>query len=83
LLHRNYNLQKRNISGTWIITSGLNNGAARLIGEGIGRLRALTDTKESTTLLRISWWGNVTEKTRRMVLETQREVNNYSTKFVY
>lgn len=64
------------ISGTWIITSGLNNGAARLIGEGISRLRALTDTKESPTVIGISWWGNVTEKTRQIVLDLQREVDN-------
>jgi hypothetical protein len=62
--------------GTWIITSGLNNGAAKLIGEGIDRLRALTDTKQPTTLLGISWWGNVTEKTRALVVGLQREVNN-------
>jgi hypothetical protein len=36
----------------------------------------LTDTKESTTLLGISWWGNVTKKTRRMVLEMQGEVKH-------
>ena len=69
-------LLNANISGTWIITSGLNNGAARLIGESISRRRALTDTKESTTLLGISWWGNVTKKTRRMVLEMQGEVKH-------
>ncbi|UJR23620.1 hypothetical protein I4U23_026606 [Adineta vaga] len=59
--------------GTWIITSGLNNGAAKLIGEGISRLRALTDTKKSSTLLGISWWGNITRKTRRMVLNLQKD----------
>jgi hypothetical protein len=65
--------------GTWIITSGLNNGAAKLIGEGIDRLRALTDTQQPTVLLGISWWGNVTEKTRELVVGLQREVNNYTT----
>jgi hypothetical protein len=45
-----------------------------LIGEGIARLRALTDTKQRTTLLGMAWWGNVTEKTRTMVLELQRSV---------
>jgi hypothetical protein len=54
-----------------------------LIGEGIGRLRALTDTKHPTTLLGISWWGNVTEKTRKMVLDLQNEVNNYATSVCY
>ncbi|CAF0820629.1 unnamed protein product [Adineta steineri] len=65
--------------GTWIITSGLNNGVARLVGEGISQFQALTDTKQSTTLLGISWWGKITRKTRRMVLDLQREnliINN-------
>ncbi|CAF4207383.1 unnamed protein product [Rotaria magnacalcarata] len=34
-------------SGTWIITSGLNNGAAKLIGEGVDRLRALESRREN------------------------------------
>ena len=42
-----------NILGTWIITSGLNSGAAKLIGEGIARLRALTDTQQVITLIGI------------------------------
>jgi len=63
-------------SGTWIITSGLNNGAARLIGESINRRRALTDANENITLLGISWWGNVTKRTRRLVLEMQNQVND-------
>jgi hypothetical protein len=67
-----------NILGTWIITTGLNNGAARLIGESISRRRALTDRKESTTLLGISWWGNVTKKTRTMVSNIRNNVNIYA-----
>jgi hypothetical protein len=67
-----------NILGTWIITTGLNNGAARLIGESISRRRALTDRKESTTLLGISWWGNVTKKTRTMVSDIRNNVNIYA-----
>ena len=69
----------RIISGTWIITSGLNNGAARLIGIGIDRLRALTGTKEPTTLLGISWWGNVAERTRHMVTKLQNDVGTSTT----
>ena len=69
-----------NILGTWIITSGLNNGAARLIGEGISRFRALTDTKKSATLIGMSWWGNVTRKTRKIIIDIQRKVNNYALK---
>lgn len=65
----------QNIEGTWVITSGLNNGAARLIGIGIDRLRALTDTNKPIVLLGISWWGNVAEKTRNMVAKLQNDVN--------
>lgn len=68
-----------NILGTWIITSGLNNGAARLIGIGIDRLRALTDTKERAILLGISWWGNVAERTRHMVTKLQNDVGTSTT----
>ncbi|CAM4831903.1 unnamed protein product [Rotaria magnacalcarata] len=60
-------------SGTWIITSGLNNGAAKLIGEGVDRLRALVNKKPSMTLLGMAWWGNIAEKARAMVLELQNE----------
>ncbi|CAF4423829.1 unnamed protein product, partial [Rotaria magnacalcarata] len=59
---------------TWIITSGLNNGAAKLIGEGVDRLRALVNKKPSMTLLGMAWWGNIAEKARAMVLELQNEV---------
>ncbi len=65
-------------SETWIITSGLNNGAAKLIGEGVARLRALQDTKQSVTLLGMAWWGNIAEKARTMVLELQKEVRKSS-----
>jgi len=63
-------------SGTWIITSGLNNGTAKLIGEGVARLRALTDTKQQVILLGMAWWGNIAENARTMVLELQKEVCN-------
>ncbi|CAF4362659.1 unnamed protein product, partial [Rotaria sp. Silwood2] len=54
-------------SGTWIITSGLNNGAAKLIGEGVARLRALVHKKRYVTLIGMAWWGNIAEKARAMV----------------
>lgn len=65
----------QNIEGTWVITSGLNNGAARLIGIGIDRLRALTNTNKPITLIGISWWGNVAERTRKMVAKLQNGVS--------
>lgn len=58
---------------TWIITSGLNNGAAKLIGEGVARIRALSHKKQDVTLLGIAWWGNIAEKARNMVLGLQNE----------
>ncbi|CAF4511710.1 unnamed protein product [Rotaria sp. Silwood1] len=60
-------------SGTWIITSGLNNGAAKLIGEGVARLRALVYKKRDVTLVGMAWWGNIAEKARTMVLQLQRK----------
>ncbi|CAF1414384.1 unnamed protein product [Rotaria magnacalcarata] len=46
--------------------------SAKLIGEGVARLRALVDKKRSVTLLGMAWWGNIAEQTRTMVLELQR-----------
>lgn len=37
-------------------------------------MRALTNSKEQTTLLGMAWWGNIAEKARTMVLELQKEV---------
>ena len=68
--------QLRSPLGTWMITSGLNNGTAKLIGEGVGRLRALTENKQNVTLVGMAWWGNIAEKARTMVLELQKEVKN-------
>jgi len=47
-----------------------------LIGEGIARLRALKDTKRHAILLGMAWWGNITEKTRSIVSELPREVDD-------
>ena len=58
-----------------MITSGLNNGAAKLIGEGVARLRALTNRKQPMVLLGMAWWGYITQGARDMVLDLQDEVS--------
>jgi hypothetical protein len=54
-----------------------------LIGEGVARFRALTDTKQQVTLLGMAWWGNIAERARTMVLELQKEVSNIIVMILY
>ncbi|CAF1427644.1 unnamed protein product [Rotaria sordida] len=63
---------------TWVITAGLNNGAAKLIGEGVSRLRALSGKQANAILLGIAWWSNLSMKTRKILSKIRDEKSRLS-----
>ncbi|CAF1447834.1 unnamed protein product, partial [Didymodactylos carnosus] len=54
-------------SGTWILTTGLNSGVSKFIGEGIARFILSTDHPKKTTMIGLTKWGTLTEKTRAIL----------------
>ncbi|UJR11208.1 hypothetical protein I4U23_015389 [Adineta vaga] len=51
----------------WILTAGVNNGVANLIGEGISQYRVLKQHPKNITCIGLTQWGSLTEQTRMML----------------
>ena len=52
------------ILDAWILTTGINTGVSKLIGEGIGHNRLLREYSNSVKCIGLSTWGSISEKTR-------------------
>ncbi|CAF0801672.1 unnamed protein product, partial [Didymodactylos carnosus] len=51
----------------WILTTGLNNGVSKLVGEGISRYRLLAKHPKRVTAIGLSLWGCLSEDTRELL----------------
>lgn len=57
------------IVDAWILTAGVNNGVANLIGEGISHYRLLKEHPKPVTCIGLAQWGSITEEARRELKE--------------
>ncbi|CAF0983658.1 unnamed protein product [Adineta ricciae] len=64
----------------WILTAGVNNGVANLIGEGISQYRVLKQHPKSIICIGLTQWGSLTERTR---LELKQTTPNYPEQLTY
>ena len=60
--------------GVWLLTTGLNKGVSKLIGQCVHRYRLLSKVSSKPTMIGLTSWGTVTEHTRD-VLKWQVEVS--------
>ncbi|CAF1475583.1 unnamed protein product, partial [Adineta steineri] len=58
----------------WILTAGVNNGVANLIGEGISQYSILKQSSKSITCIGLTQWGSITEQTR---MKLKQETHDY------
>ncbi|CAF4276359.1 unnamed protein product [Rotaria socialis] len=50
--------------GIWVLTTGLNSGVSRLIGQGIHRSKLLSNNKWKPVVIGMNSWGTLAEDTR-------------------
>ena len=48
----------------WVLTTGLNAGVSKLIGQGIDRHTLLNENSSKPTVMGMTSWGTITEDTR-------------------
>ncbi len=48
----------------WILTTGINNGVSKLVGEGISHYRLLQEDSNKVKCIGLTMWGTVSENTR-------------------
>lgn len=53
--------------GVWLLTTGLNKGVSKLIGQSVHRYRLLNEKSSKPTLIGLTSWGTVTEHTRNVL----------------
>ncbi|CAF1427263.1 unnamed protein product [Adineta steineri] len=58
----------------WILTAGVNNGVANLVGEGISQYRILKQYSKPITCIALTQWGSIAEQTR---MELKQETQGY------
>jgi hypothetical protein len=51
----------------WVLTTGLNSGVSKLIGQGIHRHILLNETAPNPIVLGMTSWGTITEYTRSLL----------------
>ncbi|CAF4191196.1 unnamed protein product [Adineta steineri] len=51
-------------SNAWILTTGVNNGVSKLIGEGISHYRLLKPNPNKIVCIGLTKWGTINESTR-------------------
>src|ERR1700722_11572871 len=59
--------------GVWVLTTGLNSGVSKLIGQSIDRYTLLNEKSLKPTVIGLTRWGTLTERTRE-VLKWQVEL---------
>ncbi|CAF3716629.1 unnamed protein product [Adineta steineri] len=52
------------MSNAWILTTGINNGVSKLIGEGISHYRLLKDNPNKICCIGLTKWGTINESAR-------------------
>lgn len=48
----------------WVLTTGLNAGVAKFIGQGIKRHKLLNENASKPTVIGMTSWGTIPEQTR-------------------
>ncbi|CAF3823225.1 unnamed protein product, partial [Rotaria sp. Silwood1] len=51
----------------WVLTTGLNSGVSKLIGQGVHRKKLLGDNKWDPVVIGMSRWGTIAEHTRKIL----------------
>lgn len=51
----------------WVLTTGLNAGVSKLIGQGVHRHKLLNESASNPILLGITSWGAITDYTRSLL----------------
>ncbi|CAF1576260.1 unnamed protein product [Didymodactylos carnosus] len=75
------------IADAWILTTGLNSGVAKLVGDGIAQSRLLSKQQKEVIAIGLTQWGSLTEKTRSLfkqicITENEAEQNIIGTKLL-
>ncbi|CAF1197338.1 unnamed protein product [Adineta steineri] len=60
-------------SNAWILTTGINNGVSKLIGEGISHYRLLKANPNKIVCIGLTKWGTINGSTRFELKETPKE----------
>ncbi|CAF3985665.1 unnamed protein product [Rotaria sp. Silwood1] len=61
--------------GVWLLTTGLNEGVSKLIGQSVRRYRLLNKKSSNPTIIGLTSWGTVTEHTRKVLTwQTSRNI---------
>jgi hypothetical protein len=58
----------------WILTTGVNTGVTKLVGEGVAHFRLLKEDSTKMKCIGLTMWGTVNESTR---LELKHATNVY------
>ncbi|CAF4975808.1 unnamed protein product [Rotaria sp. Silwood1] len=59
----------------WLLTTGLNEGVSKLIGQSVRRYRLLNKKSSNPTIIGLTSWGTVTEHTRKVLTwQTSRNI---------
>ncbi|CAF1099357.1 unnamed protein product [Didymodactylos carnosus] len=68
-------------AGAWILTSGMNNGVVKIIGEGFSQyplLKQMSDFSKFVLCIGLTKWGCLTEQTRNELKEISSQSSNPS-----
>ncbi|CAF1002638.1 unnamed protein product [Adineta steineri] len=60
-------------SNAWILTTGINNGVSKLIGEGISHYRLLKANPNKIVCIGLTKWGTINESTRFEMKHTTKD----------
>ncbi|CAF4073582.1 unnamed protein product [Rotaria sordida] len=61
--------------GVWLLTTGLNEGVSKLIGQSVRRYRLLNKKSSNPTIIGLTSWGTVTKHTRKVLTwQTSRNI---------
>jgi hypothetical protein len=64
----------------WVLTTGLNTGVSKLIGQGIHRHILLNESAPNPIVLGMTSWGTITEYTRSLLkAEVSKVLKKYKT----
>lgn len=62
------------IIDVWVLTTGLNTGVSKLIGQGIHRHTLLNEGASNPVVIGMSSWGTITEYTRSLLKSEMSKV---------
>ena len=58
----------------WVLTTGLNAGVSKLIGQGVHRHTLLNESASNLIVVGITSWGTITDYTRSLLKTQVRSV---------